>query len=377
MTTKLPTISALKISIQVTFLSVLILSGVSCKKSSPDCYYPPPTQAVAEEDFIDNYGANNFCLTKDNGFAFTGLLGTRESYVGNYNSAFGFQWKDLDPGYNNVGGICATSDNGLLVAANLTDVPPNPYLRLLSLHKFNRDGSVAWKKTFQINIGDKQPFTVRETPDKGFIVSITMTGSNNYFYPALLKISASGDSLWSAIISNDWNTFICDLRVTSDSGFIAAGTYFLVKTDLLGVPLWNKSVSGVKSPRILENPDGSFILLGERYLGKYFNTNMQDIVLVKTDANGNKLWEKEYDYNTFDTPGNICLTPDGDFIFTVGGDTCRAVKTDELGNVLGQTTLPGVAPLGLVRTSNHWVFLCSQLSGNGLSWDYLLYAFAL
>jgi hypothetical protein len=373
MTRHTPSIAQSK-TLLITLVSlILIFPPTACKKSSPDSNDLPPTQVVADEDFYVNYGANNFCVTNDNGMAFTGLLKTRESYVGCYSSAFGFRWKNVDPGYKNVGGICATSDNGLMVAANLNDTIPFPYGCPLSLRKFNHDGSIAWKKRYHLPVAD-MPLTVRETSDKGFIVSVFIFDSVNV-YPALFKINASGDSLWSVIISDRWNSWIQDLRVTSDGGFIATGGSFIVKTDSFGIPQWNKEFGWVYKPRVIEIPGGNFILFGEGENPSHYNSS--DAVLIEYDGAGNKLWEHLYDFEYFDYAGNVWLTPEGGYIFTTYGSKCRAVKTDAEGTILSTIVLPGSTPLGFVRNNNHWVFLTDQFSADHKRRNYLLYSFNL
>ncbi len=131
----------------------------------------------------------------------------------------------------------------------------------------------------------------------------------------LMKFNQNFDTLWTKLYFDnpDFTVFYNHIQ-TSDGGYAlvgctaesdADGDVLLVKTDSDGNMLWYKKYGTSGQDMgfcIVETPDNGFLIGGECGLG---NT---DGYLVKTDSGGNQEWTKHY--------GNP-LYPDG-AIFTIG-----------------------------------------------------------
>ncbi|MBN2779001.1 MAG: hypothetical protein JXR36_15290, partial [Bacteroidales bacterium] len=131
----------------------------------------------------------------------------------------------------------------------------------------------------------------------------------------LVKFDQNFDTIWTKLFFDnpDFTAFYNHIQ-TSDGGYAlvgytnesdADGDVLLVKTDSDGNMLWYKKygTSGYDAGYcIVETPDNGFLIGGECGLG---NT---DGYLVKTDSGGNQEWTKHYGHPSY---------PDGS-IFTIG-----------------------------------------------------------
>lgn len=120
------------------------------------------------------------------------------------------------------------------------------------------------------------------------------------------------------------------VQETPDDCYIIAGTCgfgywwdaFLLKTDSQGNELWNNTY-GTKLPRasyefgkwVEVTKDGGYILVGCKDRSSYPNSNL-DIWLIKTDINGNEEWNKTFDGDRSNIGFCVKQTEDGGYIIT-------------------------------------------------------------
>lgn len=142
-----------------------------------------------------------------------------------------------------------------------------------------------------------------------------------------------------------------DLKETSDKGFIIAGTsssfgngntsFYIIKTDSLGLHQWSKSIGSGNNDIAYSVDianDGGYFFSG------ISNWNVQsgyDGYLVKTDNLGNVQWSKNYGGNDWDFIYNSCLMPDGGLILcgetysdSKGGTDAYLIRTNAIGDTL-------------------------------------------
>ncbi|MGD2066953.1 MAG: hypothetical protein PVI43_07295, partial [Candidatus Bathyarchaeota archaeon] len=195
---------------------------------------------------------------------------------------------------------------------------------------------------------------------------------------ALFKIDLNGDIIWrtelpvspvALIETRDGGFAIAGwtrrgIGVKDNVGLVEMRGYFisLVKTDSQGKVLWHQAYEnqteltryGTQQNRlsvksVLQTSDGGFVLGGSKQ-GHDNNANhyyYYEAWLMKTDADGNRLWmnyygteryDKEYSYryyenDTINIVDRIVETaPDG-FLFTGYIDGAIIVKTDSMGNI--------------------------------------------
>ena len=237
------------------------------------------------------------------------------------------------------------------------------------LVKVDADGNIQWNKTYGGELFDVA-CSVVQTSDGGFVVGGTTAsygeGHTNDFW--LIKTDFEGNVIWNNTygrINSDEsrvNDELGSMVKTRDGGFALVGftlnlvayqtyswDFWLVKTDANGNKQWDRLYDHVVGgdsysefrPSLVETDDNGFALLGETY-----GNHNSDFWLVKTDSNGNKQWDKTYGQASYDElPHSIIQTNDRGFAL-VGENLANnrdyfLVKTDANGNMQWNKTYGG------------------------------------
>jgi hypothetical protein len=200
--------------------------------------------------------------------------------------------------------------------------------------------------------------SVKQTLDFGFILTgYTSTFRRPFGTPGpaydvqifLAKINSNGELLWQRLFGGDkLYKYARSVQQTSDGGYIVVGAIrddliphqdsYLLKTDANGNLMWEKILGGwhdSDSNWIQETLDGGYIITGEI---RPSPGDKSWVYLAKTDVNGNVAWEKKFGGNDNSRRGtSVQQTPDGGYI--VAGQSTDPgalflVKTDAIGNSL-------------------------------------------
>ncbi|MCW4016935.1 MAG: hypothetical protein NWF06_11235, partial [Candidatus Bathyarchaeota archaeon] len=191
-----------------------------------------------------------------------------------------------------------------------------------------------------------------ETSDDGFaLVGYTSSfgaGDSDFW---LIKTDASGNEQWNKTYGGfDTERSYAIIETTVTPGFAIVGytesygagddDVWLVRTDADGNMLWNMTYGGVEDEQgndLVETSDGGFAIVGYT---ETWVTGDDDAWLVKADASGNVQWNMSYGGVEDEQAEAIITTSDGGFIFTGTTETWSAgsrdlwlVKTDASGNV--------------------------------------------
>ncbi|MBU0692732.1 T9SS type A sorting domain-containing protein [bacterium] len=215
-----------------------------------------------------------------------------------------------------------------------------------------------WSRTFG---GSSQELcsSIQQTFDGGYVLS----GISESFGAGLrdfwlVKTDTHGDSLWSRNFGGSNNENCHSMQQTTDGGYILAGDtwsygagesdFWLVKTDANGNRLWSHTFGGIGADKcwsIQQTYDGGYVLAG--YTGS-FGAGSRDFWLVKTDANGDSLWSRTFGGNSDDNCHSIQQTTDGGYVlagytesFGAGDQDFWMVKTNANGDSLWSRTYDG------------------------------------
>ena len=228
-----------------------------------------------------------------------------------------------------------TSDGGYIVAGYTESFGAG--YRDSYLVKTNANGDTLWTRTYGESEEDYF-YSVQQSSDGGYIVAgyTSSFGAGSYDV-YLVKTDAGGDSLWTRTYGGFAYDYGWSVQQTSDGGYIVAGNtwsfgagqsdFYLVRTDAQGDTLWTRTYGGTNSDYGKcgqQTTDGGYIIVGSTLSFTPGNNDLlgpppTSIYLVKTDANGDRLWARVYGGSGGDTPGSVQQTTDGGYI--IGGTT--------------------------------------------------------
>jgi len=244
---------------------------------------------------------------------------------------------------NSNGGIALpTSDGGYIITSSDYVMPAVTGPGILM--KLDSAGDTLWAKAFS---GPSTTHTnidvAMQTTDGGFILSVVPNGVGC----RLVKVNSIGDTLWTKLSNVCPSTG--DLYLAPDGGYYdVQGVDGIIKTDSLFNVQWGKIIMGGFGGRGKLTLDGGFILWSNTRQYACGGPNDQDLFMVKTDSLGNFLWGKVYGTTAEEDAGNIAQTNDGGYIAIgtsaiscVGNSDVIIIKTDANGNLQWTKTYGG------------------------------------
>jgi uncharacterized delta-60 repeat protein len=302
-------------------------------------------------------------VTSDGGYIIAGSTqsfgaGGDDIYLIKTDSEGNMLWNQTygGTGYDYGNSVQVTSDGGYIIAGQTNSFGAGAYD--VYLIKTDSEGNMLWNQTYGSTNRD-EGHSVQVTSDGGYIIA----GSTQSFGAGgddiyLIKTDSEGNMLWNQTYGGPDDDGGSSVQVTSDGGYIIAGyTYsfgagksdvYLIKTDSEGNMLWNQTYGGTGydyGNSVQVTSDGGHIISG---YSSPSGPSGYDFYLVKTDSGGNMLWSQTYGGTTVDRSFSVQVTSDGGYI--ISGSTASwpfdesdvyLVKTDSEGNMLWSQTYGG------------------------------------
>jgi hypothetical protein len=268
------------------------------------------------------------------------------------------QWEKTFGGSDSAWGrsVQQTSDGGYIIAGETSF---GAGLSNVYLIKTDSGGKQEWQKTIGGSYSE-YGLSVKQTGDGGYIIAGWTTsfgaGDADVY---LIKTDSAGNLLWQRTFGGNSEDIGYSVQQTFDGGYIIAGkTYsfgagftdvYLIKTDSAGNLMWQKTFGGSDEDigiSVLQTTDGGYIIVG--YTESFAEGYYGDVYLIKTDPNGDLLWQKTFGGNGLDGGDSIQRTIDGGYIIV--GTTASVgawdydvylIKTDLEGNLQWQKTFGG------------------------------------
>jgi len=252
-----------------------------------------------------------------------------------------------EPGHDWGEAVEQTEDGGFIIAG-VTDRISSSVAGSgdLYLIKTDKNGSKIW----DINLGESGSDcgrSVQQTSDGGYIV----TGLLDDKYLWLIKFDGNGSKLWETTFAGAGRAEGYCIQPITEGGYIVTGLtaslsgnlnedLLLIKYDERGNKLWDKSYGGSDrdwGESIQRTEDGGFIIAGVTYSS---GGGGGDIWLFRTDRNGTVLWDRTYGDAARAEGRSVQLTDDGGYIIAgltesseAGYEDLWLIKTDETGGI--------------------------------------------
>jgi len=289
-------------------------------------------------------------------------------------------WIRTFGGTNEDGGssIKQTSDGGFIMAGYTSY--NNTAVTEAWLIKTDSEGNKLWQKTFANIDYDWIPLplldlldffwqeafgrelsesadSVQQTNDGGYIISgstrLKGAGGNDAW---LIKTDSQGNEQWQKTFGGGRDDWASSVQQTSDGGYILAGgkasssmgyaDAWLIKTDSQGNEIWQKTFGGKGedwASSVQQTSDGGYIIAGLIYS---YDANDFSALLIKTDSQGNKLWQKTFSGRSqlYCIAGPVQQTSDGGYITGMvasRNSEARLIKTDSVGRKIWEKSLVG------------------------------------
>jgi hypothetical protein len=222
--------------------------------------------------------------------------------------------------------VAQASDGGYAIVG--TRYPNDSTGYDVYLVKTDANGIELWNKTYGGG-NEEDGSSIARTSDGGYIISgLTFSYGNGSDDVYLVKVDAAGNEQWEKTFGGSQSDEGLDARQTADGGYIVAGytnssgsggsDVYLVKTDASGNEQWNKTFGGAAEDlalSVLQTADGGYVAAGMTYS---YGNGSDDFYLVKTNATGNKQWEKTYGGSNYEKASSVLQTADGGYILTGG-----------------------------------------------------------
>jgi hypothetical protein len=199
-----------------------------------------------------------------------------------------------------------------------------------------------WSRPFG-GAGSDWATSVQQTQDGGYIITgYTFSYGSGGGDAWLIKTNNVGNKQWDRTFGGgicDWAT---SMQQTADGGYIIAGYTFsessggdawLIKTGPDGERQWERTFGGAYRDcafSVQQTSDSGYVMAG--YTESY-GSGGGDALIIKTDTDGNKEWEKVLGGKGNDRAYSIQETADGGYIiagstssYGAGADDCWLIK---------------------------------------------------
>jgi hypothetical protein len=312
-----------------------------------------PWADINNDGFVDIYDA----ILLSNAFS---THGPRARYDSGWVNITDKAGQNID--FSHGLGTLDWNDEGVIVEITGKTVAEGELLRRLGLQQLQ-----AWNRTYGGADYDHARSVV-QTVDGGYAIA-----GDTYSFGAglsdfwLVTTDSYGNMVWNRTYGGTEFDVANALLQTTDGGYAIAGRtdsfgaadFWLVKTDSVGNALWNKTYGGANIEEafgLVQTSDGGYALAG---ITHSYGAGSFDFWLVKTDADGNLMWDRTYGGAGLDYAYSLVQTVDGGYAlagqtdpFGTGDQNFWLVKTDAEGNEMWNRTYGGGHAHALIQTGD-------------------------
>lgn len=233
--------------------------------------------------------------------------------------------------------------------------------------KINANGQKQWDKTYG-GVNEDRLNGLIQTSDGGFLLSGQSTspaggdksensrGGLDYW---IIKINANGQKQWDKTYGGNNTEYLGKAIATNDGGFLIIGhsasnssneksennkgdwDWWIIKTNGIGQKQWDKTYGGQGGDFIesaIMTSDGGYLFSGPSESNSSGDKSENsrgsfDYWIVKTNANGQKMWDKTFGGTDYDVLKTVTQTSDSGFL--LGGWSPSTISGDKTENSRG------------------------------------------
>ena len=270
--------------------------------------------------------------------------------------------------------IQQTSDGGYIACGVKSPPDTEDIIYRPWVLKTNNNGELEWE-WFPTEISYEDNYFswfaacyctfIKETNDGGFITGFRLLGTKNfinYWICGFVKLTLNGEVEWIEICTDnlEWSFSPYQLIEFDHNSYLSVGmscnanyheydddfAACLYKIDTMGIEQWRKEYNYGEGKdetfAICNTNDNGYLLTGYATNG----TNV-DYWMIRTDSNGNEMWNKTFggDDQDYGYSKNCYQTSDGGYLMSgysqsygAGRTDVWIIKTDSFGNILWDKT---------------------------------------
>lgn len=293
------------------------------------------------------------CVVAGYSFSFAGSSQDKTAYLVKLSDTGTVVWRLPLPWEYSSEAACvvATNDGGFVAAGYGAACCYLPNGKDGYVSKVNVNGVRAWTARFGDATGDDIVYSVAAAADGGFVVTGSFANGTQLM---LLKANSAGQHLWQQVLDSTETGQSAGFSVkpAADGGYIVTGVLnsrmILLKADAYGDRQWLKEYGSLLTTSagsaVLTLPDG-YLIAGRTTAG---GSRYDDVFLVRTDLQGNSIWDRTFGDAGYDWASSLVATGAGDFLVIgstnssgAGGYDMLLIKVDGGGNLLWQKTYGG------------------------------------
>ncbi len=228
------------------------------------------------------------------------------------------------------------------------------------LLKIDSTGNMVWNTTFG-GLAEDVAYAVVNSDDGGFVVaSQTKSYGKGGSDGMIVKFNSDGIKEWHRLFGGKGLDYFKSITIDSIKGYVLAGGTrsfdngdsqgWLLSVNLDGFPKWEKTYGDKGEDAfnmITRTKDNGFVAVGSS--ASFFSKGMKDVVMIKLDSLGQKLWMNLYGGKKDDIATAVSECKDGGFILTgettsygKGKSDIFLLKTNQLGREKWKKTVGGI-----------------------------------
>ena len=336
--------------------------GYGCTAGTCLCTNPSAPASIWDRTYggIGDDQANDFLVHPDGGYALAAVSKKEsgwQTWLIRTNEEGDVLWEQTIGQDNWAWQIALASDGGFALAgtAKFNSLAESDGW----LVRTDSSGGLQWEKTYGGANADGFA-SMRPLPDGEFLLAgLTASQGAGEWDVWLTKVDNQGTAVWETVVGGPEKENATDLALLAEGGYALAGwtassgagmgDFWLARMDVDGSKLWEKTYGGSDNETayaIAVLPDGGYALAGTRQSAT--DSNDVDAWIVRTDVQGNVLWEKVLGGEGPDAVRAVVAMPDSGIAVagsTIPPDSANIdmwlVRTDSAGTIVWEATYGG------------------------------------